>query len=620
MRTLKRINSLPLKQKFLLLFILVVGINWVIIYVQHHFGYELIRKEFEKRGKFLAQTIATQAEFALVMENKEELDTLLDNIIGSGHANAAGFFDKDGHLLAERNLNLLPYNTRALQKLLNQPQWSTTVNGIPILLSAEEVIYRADQQRVGYFLVSLPALTIQKQEVTARWISILGLVCFLGFIILAMVLLNKYVIHPILNLQEAASQVASGNFDIDVRCNNEDELGTLANAFTTMISKNRAMLTELKEKQEEAEKARDYAEMMQKRSEEQQEYLEAQFQRIEEVISAVTRGDLTRELQVERDDVVGKLIKKINQMMADLRNLIAEVHSAGESVAQASSQISISAEGMSAGAREQAEQTSEVAAAIEEMSRTILETSRNAAEAVELARNAASLANKGEQDFNETLSGMKTIAQIVTDSANVVNTLGESSTQIGEIIQVIDEIADQTNLLALNAAIEAARAGQHGKGFAVVADEVRKLAERTTAATKEIVEMITRIQKDTQQVVQSMTRGTEEVEKGMKLADTASTSLSNIVASVNDIVNRINQIAAASHQQSSTSEEISRNVERISSVADQIFHSTNTLSLTSENLSKLTEHLQELIERFTIHKELHTSAPSVGNGKSVFNN
>jgi methyl-accepting chemotaxis protein len=96
--------------------------------------------------------------------------------------------------------------------------------------------------------------------------------------------------------------------------------------------------------------------------------------------------------------------------------------------------------------------------------------------------------------------------------------LGEHSQQIGEIIQVIDDIAEQTNLLALNAAIEAARAGEHGKGFAVVADEVRKLAERSSKATKEIAELITNIQKLTAGAVKAMEEGTGEVEQGVSLA------------------------------------------------------------------------------------------------------
>ena len=124
-----------------------------------------------------------------------------------------------------------------------------------------------------------------------------------------------------------------------------------------------------------------------------------------------------------------------------------------------------------------------------------------------------------------------------------VQELGKNSDQIGEIIQVIDDIADQTNLLALNAAIEAARAGEQGRGFAVVADEVRKLAERTTKATKEIAVMIKKIQNDTNGAVLSIMQGTQEVEKGKELANKAGDSLKQIIIGAGEVVDMATQVA-----------------------------------------------------------------------------
>ena len=198
---------------------------------------------------------------------------------------------------------------------------------------------------------------------------------------------------------------------------------------------------------------------------------------------------------------------------------------------------------------------------------------------------------------------MQRIEEVVNKSANTVQQLGKSSEQIGEIIQVIDDIADQTNLLALNAAIEAARAGEQGRGFAVVADEVRKLAERTTKATKEIADMIKRIQKDTLDAVKSMEEGTAEVENGKLLANKAGDSLQEIVRVSKQVGDLVNQVAAASEEQSSSAEVISKNIEAISAVTQESAGGTQQIAHAAEDLNRLTLNLENLIAKFKIDGE-----------------
>ncbi len=328
---------------------------------------------------------------------------------------------------------------------------------------------------------------------------------------------------------------------------------------------------------------------------------------VNEVMTAVdimAKGDMRSRMTKEYHGDYKKLKDSINMLAQSLDTALTNVQEAVSATASASNEISSSTEQMAAGAQEQTQQAAEVAHAVEEMTKTIMDTTKNASEAASTAKQAGNSAIEGGRVVTETLEGMIRIAEVVKQSARTVQALGQSSDQIGEIVQVIDDIADQTNLLALNAAIEAARAGEQGRGFAVVADEVRKLAERTTKATKEIAAMIKQIQKDTIGAVESMNRGTVEVEKGRLLAEQSGVSLKEIIAGAEKVVDVVTQVAAASEEQSSTSEQISKNIESISSVTAESASGTQQIARSAEDLNMLTANLQTLLSQFTLSDSL----------------
>lgn len=338
-----------------------------------------------------------------------------------------------------------------------------------------------------------------------------------------------------------------------------------------------------------------------------------------EVLAKLAQGDLTVRMEGSYKGDHQLIKDSINKLGDSLKKVINDVAEAVQATASAASQISSSSEEMASGAQEQSSQTTEVAGAVEEMTKTILETTKNSSIAAETAKNAGASAKEGGRVVEETIDGMNRIADVVQKSAMTVQELGKSSDQIGEIVQVIDDIADQTNLLALNAAIEAARAGEQGRGFAVVADEVRKLAERTTKATKEIAGMIKQIQKDTEGAVDSMSKGTEEVEKGKALADKAGESLKEIIGGAEKVVDVITQVAAASEEQSATSEQISKNIEMINNVTQESAAGISQIAKASEDLNRLTVNLQDLISRFKIDNSTDRNTGYKGSdGKSDY--
>lgn len=321
------------------------------------------------------------------------------------------------------------------------------------------------------------------------------------------------------------------------------------------------------------------------------------------IAKSIADGDLTFSLNgknSDRKDEVGELLGAMGRMGEKLKGIMADIRSAADTIASASEELSSSSEQMSRGVADQAGRTSQIATASTEMSQTVVDVAKNASNIATSASDTVKTAQEGESIVNKSVEEVKAIAVTVSESAQLMSSLGERSKQIGDIVSVINDIADQTNLLALNAAIEAARAGEQGRGFAVVADEVRKLAERTAKATSEIGGMIKAIQDEVQKAVLSMEHGTKRVNVGVDFSIQAGNALRGIVDSVNGLQSMVQQIASATEEMSSVSDQISGDIEAVAAVSSETSAASNQIAQSASDLARLSANLTGVVGQFKV--------------------
>jgi len=321
--------------------------------------------------------------------------------------------------------------------------------------------------------------------------------------------------------------------------------------------------------------------------------------RLLDEMGSLAEGDLTVKTTVS-EDITGAIADSVNYAIDELRSLVTTINETSEQVSSSAQETQTTARHLANAAEQQAQQITSATSAINQIVSSMDVVSKDSAESADVAERSVKIASRGAEVVRETISGMDSIRDQIQETSKRIKRLGESSQEIGSIVELINDIAEQTNILALNAAIQAASAGEAGRGFAVVADEVQRLAERSTSATKRIETLVQTIQSDTNEAVNSMEQTTAEVVAGARLAEDAGSALGDIERVSHDLSALIQNISTAAREQSAAATDVSHSMNAIQEITSQTSQGASQTADSIGTLAQLASDLRRSVAHFKL--------------------
>ncbi len=472
----------------------------------------------------------------------------------------------------------------------------------------------ADGKQVGALRVGIKASSVNAQIYKlifwALGVSSLSFLLSLGLVYFSV---SKFITKPIMKMEKAAEQIASGDLTIKVEMKGNDEIASLGMAINRMASNLKDMLTRVRSITDSVSGVTENIALSSSKvltgANVQHDTIEKTATFIEEIdnsISSVSMG--ADSLAASAEETSSAII----QMAASIERVAESANIFSVSASDAASSI----EEMGASIKEIAESlemlsasSEETASSLTEINTAVKEVENSAVESVGLAeRVTTDASDRGMTAANAAIKGMEDIKNSVGALSEVINSLGKRSEEIGQILNVIDEVADQTSLLALNAAILAAQAGEHGRSFAVVADEIKSLAGKTSISTKEIANLIESVQTETRASVEMAEKGIDSVEKGMKLVREVNVALKSILDSSNTSTEKAKLIQRATTEEAYVIKQITEAIKTMSEQIEHISKATKEQSKGSRLIIEAIEKIKELSQ----HVKTATSEQSHG--------
>jgi methyl-accepting chemotaxis protein len=570
-----RRNRVGLRPKLVLAFVLqTIVIALLIVAFEQWRVRTLFREQLLTRAEGIARTVAVATRQAVKNGRVDELRPVVDDVKSRVWIDYADFVGANGQLLAASQGTL--------------PAGMTLTPGRTELRSAngdDLHLFVLPVGNDGYFRLVANEREAMGMVRQLRW-SNLGAALLAILIAIGLASLgSRFIIRPVLELAENARRLADGDLTQRADIGTSDEIGDLASAFNTMAANLEKTVVETV-----GSRSRTVAE----RVDEQRSMIDSTYHSIDQLNSGVRKiTDNVEALSASSEETSSSMLEMVASIEEVSRHTDT-LYNSVEDTASATGQMATSINEVDQNVDFLSNFVTDTSSSMVEMTASISHVETNAARSYDLALDVADAAESGMKAVRETIDGMEQIRHSVAESNAVITRLGERSTAIGKILNVIEDIAEQTNLLALNAAILAASAGEHGKGFSVVAAEIRDLSERTASSTREIANLIRSVQDEVANALRSMSAGTKLVEDGVLLSHEAGKALNNILESSTKSSEMGKEIAAATREQATGSETVTKSVDRLQELVSQINSATTQQAQGSDHIMNAVESMREV--------------------------
>ncbi len=554
-----------------------------------------VDKEFGELVK-LKQSLAVLGTTALAIESfpvnnafYQLKGSLQDYLVTPNHDNLAKVkADKATFQKFVDNPSIVPATkAKLVDELANFDKWLVEVVNTDGIIAARVAGYQEAAKHaepviksfLNYAVKNETAATTEMENTASLIMKIVlavGIVSILLGIFIA-IRLSRGLTNQVNHIMGLLDEIGMGNFQARTEVVSNDELGVMATTLNAMLDNITVLI----------------------QSQEERDTIQESIMKLLEEISALSDGDFTARAEVT-EDMTGAIADSFNAMADQFTDIIRKVKIATEAVGSTSEDVTQKTMGLAEKNIEQVKGVTAAVEAIEEMVESIREVADNALQSASVSKRSRANAQEGALAVDETSKAMVEIREQINETARSIKRLGESSLEIGNIVQIIDDIADRTSILALNASIQAAMAGDAGHGFAVVADEVQRLADSSSNSTKQIELLVKSIQTEIKDVTNRIDESIGKVVQGSKLADGAHDKLQEIEDVSNQLAQLIDAITAATTSQVQMSETISRTMESVGEVSRESSLSSQDTATSMNVLSRTAKDLRAAVEAFRI--------------------